>query len=82
MLRLVLVNIRQALEGSGDGVNGATEAPGLRAMNLASLPIAIRVDTTLPMRDQGSMEVSKLVWVSPERAGIQPRRLEAMLFPN
>lgn len=82
MLRLVLTNIREGLEGSGDGVNGAIEAPGPRALDLAPLPVAIRVDTILPMRDRGSMDVSKLVWMSPEREGIQPRRLETMLFPN
>jgi hypothetical protein len=82
VLRLMLMNIQEALEGTREGESGVAEAPGPRAMDLAPLPVAIRVDTALPVSGRGNMNISKLIWLSPEPEGIPPKRLEAMLCPN
>ena len=82
MLRLVLVKIREALEGRREDVVGVAEAPGPWAVDLAPLPVAVRLNTSLRMRGREDLEISTLVWLSPEREGIPPRRLEAILNPN
>jgi hypothetical protein len=82
MIRLVLLKIREVLGGAREGLSGAAEARGPRAMDLAALPISIRLDTALWTKGQGSMGISRLIWLSPESEGAPERRLEAMLYPN
>jgi hypothetical protein len=46
------------------------------------MPVAIRVDTTLPMGTRGSLPASKLIWVSPRTENIPAKALGVVLLPN
>jgi hypothetical protein len=46
------------------------------------MPVAIRVDTALPMGTRGSLPASKLIWVSPRTEIFPAKALGVVLLPN
>lgn len=72
--------IRQAISGwNPDGEAGDRAESGLQ---FAPMPVAIRVDTGLPMGTRGSLPASKLIWVSPRTGNIPAKALGVVLLPN
>jgi hypothetical protein len=72
--------IRQAISGwNPAGKGGVREQSRLQ---LSPMPVAIRVDTTLPMGTRGSLTASKLIWVSPRTGNIPAKALGVVLLPN
>jgi hypothetical protein len=82
MLRLVLVKVWGTLAGSRSGVGGAETAPGASKINLAPLPIVIRLDTDRPLRDRGTVETSGNLWICSDPQGGAVKALEAVVCPN
>jgi hypothetical protein len=72
--------VRQPISGwNPDGEGGDRAHSGLQ---LTSMPVAIRVDTALPMGTRGSLPASKLIWVSPRTENIPAKALGVVLLPN
>jgi hypothetical protein len=83
MFRLVLSKVQELLQGPRK--SSVTETDGLKAgqLRLVPLPVAVRVDSALPLENRGNLKISRLTWVSPTDEGRPSSgKLQALFYPN
>jgi hypothetical protein len=82
MLRLVLSKVQDLLGGPHSGSLNEEDSLEVGQLRLAPLPLAVRVDSALPLGRRGDLQISRMLWVTPPSGGRPSGKLEALFYPN
>jgi hypothetical protein len=82
MFRLVLSKVQILLEGPHSGSLNDENALEAGLLHLAPLPVAVRVDSALPMGRRGDLHVSRMMWATSLSGGRTAGKLQGLFYPN
>jgi hypothetical protein len=82
MFRLVLSKLQELLQGPRKSSESRKTDVRAGELLLAPLPVAVRVDSALPIGSRGDLQVSRLIWVTAPSDGGPSEKLHALFYPN
>lgn len=77
----VLARQWKALSGRGESVRGAG-FPAEKKLVIQPLPVAFRLDISLPVGGKGGVPASQLVWMTTAEEGRPKNVLQVLLLSN